>query len=159
MGDTRVAETPRILILNGPNLNLLGTRQPEIYGTATLDDIEAACRARAAALGLAIEFRQSNGEGELIDWIQGACGTAAGIVINPGAYSHTSIALLDALLACEVPVVEVHLSNLHKREAFRRTSFISQAANGVICGFGAKGYLMALEGLAELATQGQGKGA
>ena len=149
-----MGNTPKILILNGPNLNTLGTRQPEVYGTATLGDIEAACRKRAKSLGLSIDFRQSNGEGELVDWIQEARGAADGILINPGAYSHTSVAILDALLAVELPVVEVHLSNIHKRESFRRHSYVSQAARGVICGFGPHGYVMALDALAELIDRG-----
>jgi 3-dehydroquinate dehydratase-2 len=152
-----LAKAPKILILNGPNLNLLGTRQPEIYGSATLADIEALCLARAKDLGFAAECRQSNAEGELVDWIQDARGKFAGLIINPGAYSHTSVAILDALLAADLPVVEVHLSNIHKREAFRRHSYVSQAAQAVICGFGASGYLMALDGLARM-TAGAGGG-
>ena len=138
-----------ILILNGPNLNMLGLRQPEVYGRETLSDIEAACRAKADALGMEIEFRQSNHEGELVTWIQQARGQKAGIVINAGAYTHTSIAILDALLSAEVPTVEVHLSNIHRREDFRRHSYVSQAAIGMICGFGSQGYLMALDALAK----------
>ncbi len=142
--------TATVLILNGPNLNLLGQRQPEIYGHGTLADIETACSARAGELGLAIDFRQSNHEGELVTWIQESRGSHAGIVVNPGALSHTSVALLDALLASDLPVVEVHLSNIHRREAFRHHSYASQAAAGVICGFGAQSYLMALDGIAPL---------
>ncbi len=134
-----------IFILNGPNLNLLGTREPEIYGHQTLDDIRGLCESRAEALGLAIDFRQSNREGELVDWIQDARENAAGIVINAGAYTHTSIAILDALLACGVPTIEVHLSNLFKREAYRQHSYVSEAARGLICGLGADGYLLAVE--------------
>lgn len=145
-----MAKAPSVLILNGPNLNLLGTREPEIYGRTTLADIEAQCRVRAGELGLAVECRQSNAEGQLVDWIQEARGSRAAIVINPGAYSHTSIAILDALQAADLPVVEVHLSNIHKRETFRQHSYVSQAAQGVICGFGAQGYLMALDALASL---------
>jgi 3-dehydroquinate dehydratase-2 len=141
--------TPSILVLNGPNLNLLGSRQPEIYGRESLADIEAACRSHALALGLAVDFLQSNHEGELVDRIQQSRGAKAGIIINPGAYSHTSIALLDALLAVEVPVVEVHLSNIHQREPFRRQSYVSKAAKGVICGFGSLGYLLALDAMAK----------
>jgi len=136
-----VAKAQKILVLNGPNLNLLGTREPEIYGTATLADIEAQCRKRAKALGLSAECRQSNTEGELVGWIQEARGNAAGIVLNPGAYTHTSVAILDALLAVGLPVIEVHLSNTHKREDFRKQSYVSRAADGVICGFGVHGYL------------------
>jgi len=145
-----LAKTPAILILNGPNLNLLGTRQPEIYGHASLADVEKSCRRRAGELGLGLEFRQSNHEGELIDWIQQARGKMAGIVINPAGYSHSSVALLDALVACELPVIEVHLSNIFKREAFRHHSFVSEAARGVICGLGPRGYLLALDALADI---------
>ena len=145
-----MAKTPAILILNGPNLNLLGTRQPEIYGHASLADVEKSCRRRAGELGLGLEFRQSNHEGELIDWIQQARGKMAGIVINPAGYSHSSVALLDALVACELPVIEVHLSNIFKREAFRHHSFVSEAARGVICGLGPRGYLLALDALADV---------
>ncbi len=150
-----MAKAPKVLILNGPNLNMLGTRQPEVYGTATLDDIDAACRARAEELGLEVECRQSNGEGELVGWIQQAPGAADGIIMNPGAYTHTSIAILDALLAADLPLIEVHLSNIHKREDFRHHSFVSKAAQGVICGFGARGYLMALEAMAASLAESQ----
>jgi 3-dehydroquinate dehydratase-2 len=141
---------PTIQILNGPNLNLLGARQPEVYGRETLADIEAACRARAGALGLAVEFRQSNEEGKLVGWIQEGRGRDAGLLVNAGAYSHTSIAILDALQAVEVPVIEVHLSNIFRREAFRHHSYVSGVAKGVICGFGAHGYVLALEAMAQL---------
>ena len=134
-----------VLILNGPNLNLLGTREPEVYGTTTLADIETACRERAGALGIEIDFRQSNGEGELVDWIQEAGGKFEAVILNAGAYTHTSIAILDALKGCQLPVIEVHLSNIFQREEFRHTSYVSQAATGVICGFGAEGYLLALD--------------
>ncbi|MFQ5773940.1 MAG: type II 3-dehydroquinate dehydratase [Kiloniellaceae bacterium] len=150
-----MADAPKVLILNGPNLNMLGTREPEVYGTATLADIEAACRERARALGLDIDFRQSNGEGELVGWIQEAGQSADGIIMNAGAYTHTSVAILDALRAVGLPLVEVHLSNIHKREAFRHVSYVSQAAHGVICGFGPRGYVMALDGLAELLARRQ----
>jgi 3-dehydroquinate dehydratase-2 len=139
-----------ILILNGPNLNLLGVREPATYGRETLADIEEACLERAAELDLAIDFRQSNHEGQLVDWIQEARESAQGIVLNAGAYTHTSIAILDALRASEVPVVEVHLSNIHRRESYRRHSYVSEAAQGVIFGFGAHGYLLALEAMARL---------
>jgi 3-dehydroquinate dehydratase-2 len=139
---------PMIFILNGPNLNLLGSREPEIYGRESLSDIEAACQAHAAKLGLRVDCRQSNHEGLLVDWIQEARGKAAGIVINPSAYSHTSIALLDALKAFEKPIVEVHLTNVHQREAFRHHSYVSAAAKGVICGLGSLGYLAALDAMA-----------
>lgn len=144
-----MAEAPTILVLNGPNLNLLGSREPDIYGRGTLADIEAACHERAAALGLAVAFRQSNHEGELVDRIQDARTTCAGIAINAGALTHTSVALLDALKAAALPTVEVHLSNPFRREAFRHHSYVSQAADGVICGLGAQGYLLALEALAQ----------
>lgn len=139
-----------ILVLNGPNLNLLGVREPATYGRETLADIEEACLERAADLGLAVDFRQSNHEGQLVDWIQEARETADGIVINAAALTHTSVAILDALKAAELPVVAVHLSNIHRREAFRHHSYVSQAADGVICGFGSHGYLLALEAVARL---------
>ncbi|MBX6323990.1 MAG: type II 3-dehydroquinate dehydratase [Rhodospirillaceae bacterium] len=142
--------TPTVQILNGPNLNLLGTRQPELYGRETLADIEAACRRRAGTLGLELSFRQSNAEGELVTWIQEARGRDAGIILNAGAYTHTSIAIRDALAAVELPVVEVHLSNIFRREPFRHRSHVSGVANGVICGFGAHGYVLALDAMAEL---------
>ncbi len=145
--------TLTILILNGPNLNLLGKREPEIYGRATLDDIRALATRKAEALGLAIDFRQSNNEGEIVDWIQAAPETAAGIIINAGAFTHTSIAILDALLAVGLPVVEVHLSNIHRREPFRQRSYIARAAQGMICGFGPMGYALALEAMAGLVVQ------
>ncbi len=141
---------PTILIVNGPNLNLLGTREPEIYGRETLDDVAALCADKAAQLGLAVDFRQSNSEAEIVGWIQGARGEAGGLIVNAGALTHTSIAILDALLACALPVVEVHLSNIHRREAFRRDSYVSQAALGTICGFGGHGYALALEAMARI---------
>lgn len=136
-----------ILILNGPNLNLLGTRQPEVYGHETLADIEELCRNHAATLGVAVDFRQSNQEGDLVDWIQEARGHYHGIILNAAAYTHTSIAILDALMAVDLPVVEVHLSNIHRREVFRRQSYVSQAAAGMICGFGSHGYILAMDAL------------
>ncbi|WP_289081089.1 type II 3-dehydroquinate dehydratase [Sulfitobacter pontiacus] len=136
-----------ILILNGPNLNLLGTRQPEVYGKTTLADVEALCREKAKTLGFDVEFEQSNHEGALIDLIHAAKGKHAGIVLNAGAYTHTSIALMDAIASVELPVVEVHLSNIHAREEFRHRSYIAPVALGQICGFGAQGYLMALDAL------------
>ena len=139
-----------VLILNGPNLNLLGVREPQIYGTETLADIEEACLERARRLGLAIDFRQSNSEGELIDWVQEARDTAHGIIINAGGYSHTSIALLDALTASDLPIIEVHLSNIHKRDGFRHHSYVSRAAKGVIVGLGGFGYELALDAIARL---------
>lgn len=143
-----------ILVLNGPNLNLLGTRQPEVYGRATLDDVEALCAETAEQVGLAIDFRQTNGEGELISWVQECRGKMAGIVINPAGYSHTSVALLDALMACEVPAIEVHITNIHRRETFRHHSYVSRAAVGVICGLGIRGYALALTALAEMIEEG-----
>jgi 3-dehydroquinate dehydratase-2 len=135
----------KILILNGPNLNMLGVREPEIYGRDTLEDLRELCERRAAELDLEVDFRQSNAEGELVDWAQGARGAFAGIIINAGALTHTSIALLDALLACELPVIEVHLSNIFRREPYRRHSYVSEAAHGLICGLGVQGYAFALE--------------
>lgn len=141
---------PLVAVYNGPNLNLLGTRQPELYGRTTLADVEALCQARAAAHGLAVEFRQSNHEGELIDWVQSCRNRAAGIVINPGGLSHTSIALLDALLASDLPVIEVHVTNIHRREAFRHTTITGKAATGIIAGLGPTGYGFAIEAMAGL---------
>ena len=140
----------RVLVINGPNLNLLGVRQPEIYGSDTLADIESECSAKARGLGLEIEFFQSNGEGDIVTAIQNARARCGAIVINPAAYSHTSVAIMDALLACGMPVVEVHLSNIHRRDEFRRLSYVSKAADGVICGLGKQGYLLALEAVASL---------
>jgi len=140
-----------IYVLNGPNLNLLGEREPEIYGSATLADVEKLCRNAAKQYALAVEFRQSNHEGEIIDWIHEArAANAAGLVINPAGYTHTSVAILDALLALEAPVIEVHVSNIHARETYRRHSYVSQAARGVICGFGIEGYALAIGGLAAM---------
>ncbi|KKB77947.1 3-dehydroquinate dehydratase [Devosia soli] len=138
-----------VLVLNGPNLNMLGKREPAIYGAQTLADVEALCRAAGTVFGLSIDFRQSNYEGELVTWIQEALGTADGILINPGAYSHTSVAIYDALKAVALPVAEVHISNIHQREAFRHHSYVSAVAFGVICGFGTLGYRLALEAMAE----------
>jgi 3-dehydroquinate dehydratase-2 len=146
-------EPPLIAVLNGPNLNLLGTREPEKYGTATLDDVEALCAEAAEELGLAIDFRQTNLEGELISWVQECRGHAAGIIINPAGYSHTSIALMDALLAVDLPVVEVHITNIHRREAFRHLSYVSRAAVGVICGLGVGGYALGLRAIAGIIGQ------
>jgi 3-dehydroquinate dehydratase-2 len=139
----------RVLVLNGPNLNMLGVREPEIYGAQTLGDIEKLCQASGQALGLKMDFRQSNHEGELVTWIQDARKTADAILINPAAYSHTSVAIHDALKAAGLPVVEVHLSNIHQREPFRHHSYVSAVAYGVICGFGALGYSLALQALSE----------
>jgi 3-dehydroquinate dehydratase-2 len=139
-----------VYVLNGPNLNLLGKRQPHIYGHETLADVERDCRALAAELKLEIRFHQSNREYEIIDWIHEARETAGGIVINPAAFTHTSVAILDALNAFDAPVLEVHISNVHKREEFRHNSFVSHRADGVIAGFGTQGYLLALRRLARL---------
>lgn len=141
---------PTVFVLNGPNLNLLGVRDPSIYGRNTLGDIEERCAARAALLDLEIDFRQSNHEGQLVDWIQEARESADGIILNAGALTHTSVALLDALSAAELPIIEVHLSNIFRRESFRHYSYVSLAANGVICGLGAQGYELALEAIARL---------
>jgi 3-dehydroquinate dehydratase-2 len=143
-----------IAVLNGPNLNMLGLRQPHIYGTATLDDVESLCADTAERLGLAIDFRQTNGEGEIVTWVQEMRGRAAGIVINPAGYTTTSIALLDALLAVELPVIEVHISNIHRREEFRHNSYVSKAAVGVICGLGINGYALALQAMAQILEEG-----
>lgn len=139
-----------VTLLNGPNLNLLGLRQPEIYGRETLDDVVARVADLAEELGLTVRAQQSNQEGQLVDWIQEARGVSAGIIINPGAYSHTSVAILDALNAYDGPVLEVHISNIHKREAFRHHSYVSSRADGVIAGFGTEGYLLALRRMASL---------
>lgn len=139
--------TLSILILNGPNLNLLGTRQPEVYGPTTLADIERMCTDKAQALGIEVVFQQSNHEGVLIDAIHAARGTHAGVVLNAGAYTHTSVALMDAISSAMVPVVELHLSNIHARESFRHKSYIAPVAIGQICGFGAAGYPLAMDAL------------
>lgn len=144
-----------IYVLNGPNLNLLGLREPAVYGTDTLDDVRNLTAARAQQLGAKIEFRQSNHEGALIDWIQEAREAASGIILNAGALTHTSIGLLDALQAVQLPVIEVHLSNIFRREAYRHHSFVSLGASGVICGLGAKGYELALEAMVHLTSKPQ----
>lgn len=137
-----------IYVLNGPNLNLLGTREPEIYGRQTLADVARVTEERAAALGLSCDFRQSNLEGELVNWVQEARENADGILMNAGGFSHTSVALLDALQAADVPIIEVHLSNIFRREDYRHHSYVSKAAIGVICGLGAQGYALAMEAMA-----------
>ncbi|MBL0318124.1 MAG: type II 3-dehydroquinate dehydratase [Alphaproteobacteria bacterium] len=142
--------THSILILNGPNLNLLGTREPEIYGHETLADIENMCQKKAKEHGLTADFRQSNDEGMLVQWIQEARGKHQAIIINAAAYTHTSIAIADALKAVNLPTIEVHLSNVYQRESFRHHSYISPIARGVICGFGSVGYLLALDAAATL---------
>ena len=140
----------RVLLLNGPNLNLLGKREPEIYGQTTLAEVETECRRVGGELNLAIEFCQTNAEFQLIDWIHEARERAAGIIINAAAFTHTSVAVLDALNACKFPILEVHITNIHRREEFRHHSFVSQVATGVICGFGTHGYILALQHLALL---------
>lgn len=139
----------KIYILNGPNLNLLGTREPHLYGKETLADIKKSCEKKARTLSFSIEFRQSNHEGDLIDWIQEAGKQGAGLIINPAGYGHTSIAIMDALLAIKIPAIEVHLSNIYKREEFRHHTYSSRAVRGLISGLGSQGYLLALEALAE----------
>lgn len=147
-----------LLILNGPNLNLLGVRQPEVYGSTTLSEVEAMCQTRAALRGVTLTFCQSNHEGQLIDWIHGARGIHDGIILNAGAYTHTSIALMDALSSAEVPAIELHLSNVHAREDFRHHSYIARVAVGLICGFGSEGYLLAIDAiLGHLARHGAAK--
>jgi 3-dehydroquinate dehydratase II len=144
------SEKKLVFVLNGPNLNLLGKRQPEIYGHETLADVETNCHKQAKELGLQVRFHQSNREYEIIDWIHEARETAAGIVMNPAAFTHTSVAILDALKTFEGPIIEVHISNVHQREAFRHHSYVSLAATGVIAGLGTQGYLLALQRVARL---------
>lgn len=141
-----------VYVINGPNLNLLGKRQPEIYGRETLEDVGTACADLTAGTGLSVRMLQSNHEGQIVDWIHEAREDAAGIIINPGAYSHTSVAILDALNTFEGPVIEVHISNIHKRESFRHHSYVSLRADGVIAGCGTQGYLLALRRIATLAA-------
>ena len=139
--------TKKIIIINGPNLNFLGKRQPNIYGTQTLRDIETLCVEVCKRLNLSLSFRQSNSEGQLVDWIQEATQNFDAIIINPGAYSHTSLAMMDALIMAEMPIIEVHLSNIHGREDFRRVSLLADAAVGVVCGFGPESYLLGLRAI------------
>jgi 3-dehydroquinate dehydratase II len=148
MSDT--GSPPLIVVLNGPNMNMLGLRQPHLYGSATLDDVEQLCAETAEVLGLAIDFRQTNGEGELVSWVQECRGRADGIIINPAGYTTTSIALMDALLATDLPVIEVHITNIHRREEFRQHSYVSKVAVGVIAGLGVRGYALALQAMAEI---------
>ncbi len=145
--------TVPVFVLNGPNLNVLGSREPNIYGGMSLDDIERECHAEGAELKLSVDFRQSNHEGVLVDWIQEAADSARGIVINPGAYSHTSVAIHDAIRAAGLPVIEVHLSNIFARESFRHHSYVSPVAAGVICGLGPHGYRLALRALTPLVNK------
>ena len=152
-----MAAQNRILVLNGPNLNMLGEREPEIYGRTTLSEIEAECRKAAARLGQELDFRQSNVEGELVAWIQEARSSAAGIVINAAAFTHTSVAILDALKLVTGPVIELHISNPLNREPFRRRSYVTPVAAGLICGFGAHGYVLALEGMAQMLKERTGR--
>jgi 3-dehydroquinate dehydratase II len=150
-GAVREMPNKTVYVLNGPNLNLLGTREPELYGRATLAEVEKLCRATAQRFGLAVEFRQSNHEGEIVDWIQEArAEQAAGLIINPAGYTTTSVAILDALHTLEVPVIEVHITNIPARESFRRHSYVSRVARAVICGFGIEGYALAITGAAAL---------
>ncbi len=144
-----------ILILNGPNLNLLGTRQPEVYGRTTLADVEAMCQEHAAKIGVTVEFAQSNHEGAMIDAIHGTRGRLDGLILNAGAYTHTSVALMDAISSAEIPAIELHLSNVHAREEFRHLSYIARVSVGVICGFGARGYTLAMDAMkSHLETRG-----
>lgn len=145
-----MSDFPEVLVLNGPNLNMLGVREPSIYGHETLADIESMCLERAASLGLAVDFRQSNFEGELVGMIQQARDRATGIVINPAGYTHTSVAIHDALKLSDLPVIEVHLSNPHQRESFRHVSYVTAVARGTIAGFGSHGYVLALDAMAQL---------
>ncbi len=147
---TSTSKSRLVFVLNGPNLNLLGKRQPEIYGHETLADVEASCQKTAATLGLQLRCHQSNREYELIDWIQEAREIAGGIVINAGAFTHTSVAILDALKTCDMSIIEVHISNIHQREEFRHHSFVSHAASGIIAGCGTQGYVLALQRIARL---------
>jgi 3-dehydroquinate dehydratase-2 len=145
-----------VYVLNGPNMNLLGTREPQKYGSTTLPEVEALCRETAKPLGLDVVFRQSNHEGALIDWIQEArAEKAVGIVINPAGFTSTSISILDALLASELPVIEIHVTNIHARESFRHDSYVSKVAKAIVCGFGAQGYALAITGLAGLIGVGR----
>ncbi len=145
-----MADNAKILILNGPNLNMLGVREPEIYGADTLADIEQRCHAHASTLGFSVDFRQSNVEGELVTWIQESRTTCQGIAINAAAFTHTSVAILDALSLLDIPIIEVHLSNIFARESFRHHSYVSAVAAGVICGFGWRGYTLALDALKDI---------
>jgi 3-dehydroquinate dehydratase II len=145
-----------IFVLNGPNLNLLGVREPSVYGRGTLDDVRRRTEVRAQKCGVTVDFRQSNSEGELVTWIQQARDEADGIILNAGAYTHTSVAILDALTAAERPVIELHLSNVFKRESFRHHSYVAPAARGLVCGFGPMGYELAVEAMADLLKQGSG---
>lgn len=145
-----------VFVINGPNLNMLGLREPDVYGHETLAGLEERCRTKAKALGLDISFRQSNLEGEIVTWIQEARGAASGLILNAGAYTHTSVAIHDALRIAELPLIEVHLSNIYKREPFRHHSYVSSVANGVLCGFGGHGYELALDAIHRILTVKKG---
>ena len=144
-----------ILIINGPNLNMLGKRESDIYGTTSIDDVEALCRRRASIHGFKIGFHQSNSEAQIVEWIQGAFEGVAGLIINAAAFTHTSVAILDALKMINCPIIELHISNPHRREAFRHHSYVAQAADGIICGFGINGYALAVDAMADLIKTGQ----
>jgi len=150
---SKQSKTLPIFILNGPNLNLLGFREPEVYGHTTLAEIEKMCAVQAASHGLSIVFRQSNREGEIVDHLQEARTMGCAVIINPAGYGHTSVAILDSILALKVPVIEVHLSNIHRREAFRNHSYVSKGATGIVMGLGAQGYLRAVDAIAEILSQ------
>lgn len=145
-----------VFVINGPNLNMLGLREPDVYGHETLAGLEERCRSKAAALGLDISFRQSNLEGEIVTWIQEARSAASGLILNAGAYTHTSVAIHDALRIAELPLIEVHLTNIYKREPFRHHSYVSAVANGVLCGFGGHGYELALDAIHKILTVKKG---
>jgi 3-dehydroquinate dehydratase-2 len=147
---TKQSKTLPIFILNGPNLNLLGTREPEVYGHTTLAQIEKMCAAQAASHGLSIVFRQSNHEGEIVDSLQEARTAAAAVILNPAGYGHTSVAILDAIQMLTIPLIEVHLSNIHKREPYRHHSYVSKGATGIVMGLGAQGYLRAIDAIGEI---------
>ena len=150
---SKQSKTLPVYILNGPNLNLLGFREPEVYGHTTLAEIEKMCAVQAASHGLSIVFRQSNREGEIVDHLQEARTMGCAVIINPAGYGHTSVAILDSILALKVPVIEVHLSNIHRREAFRNHSYVSKGATGIVMGLGAQGYLRAVDAIAEILSQ------
>ncbi|MET0407670.1 MAG: type II 3-dehydroquinate dehydratase [Hyphomicrobium sp.] len=149
--------TSLVYVLNGPNLNMLGVREPDVYGTETLDDLRVRTENAAARNGLSVDFRQSNIEGEIVNWVQEARGKAKGIIINAGGYTHTSVAILDALQAVSLPTIEVHLSNIFRRDEFRQHSYVSLAATGVICGLGPKGYELAIEAMANILSNSKGR--